>query len=167
MTDTAKSHYLAAVQFEADKLAETEEIRATGQRIHGLRIAAKQRQQDAQNARDEAETDIKSASLEGRKVGPETREVLSAAKAVIDECTIEIAGFDEELERLDKAYWAVSAEVMEQRRHLSRLREGWHREAAGQAISKMVNNLPDGVPVSAIAAHLECAVYRLQQFVKG
>ena len=166
MTDTAKSHYLAAVEFEATKLAETTEIGATGKRIYDLKIAAKQRMTDAEAAKAEAAAAIKAAALAGQQVGPNTREELTTAEAVILESQIQISGFDEELERLDKAYWAINAEVMEGRRHMARLREDWHREAAGQAISKMVNNLPDGVPVSAIAAHLDCAVYRLQQFVE-
>jgi hypothetical protein len=166
MTD-AKSQYLAAVELEAAKLAEAAEIGATGKRIYDLKIAAKQRMTDAEAVKAEAAAAIQAAALEGQQVGPETREELTTAEAVILESQIQIAGFDAELGRLDKSYWSINEEIMTGRRHVARLREGWHREAAGQAISKMVNNLPDGVPLEAVAAHLECPVYRLQHFAKG
>lgn len=54
MTDTAKTQYLAAVEFEATKLAETTEIGTTGKRIYDLKIAAKQRMTDAEAAKAEA-----------------------------------------------------------------------------------------------------------------
>lgn len=167
MTDTAQTAFDTAAARELELFEDLRQLEHTAERYSRLQVEARLQLVDARAAQVEAESERKAAALIGEPFKPKTREVLAVAKTVIAETESRLQALAEELEKISASKRIINDEIMTGRRSLGRLREAAHREAAQLALVTFARALPDGLPLAAVAATLECPVHKLQSFAKG
>lgn len=156
--------YRLALINEAELFAQVEELEHSRIRLNDLLDAAQADRVTAEGIKSNAEAAIKTAAVQGAPVESQTRQTMTDAVATIAEADFRIQALNDELAKLETAKRQINDEIMSGRRGLSWLKADAEREAAIAFLKKMLMNIPDGLPLRAVAERLGCAEHKLAEF---